>query len=57
MYHAGVVRYRREGRRVSPTQYEYILWIVSKFEGREVARQLRAPAQIGLGKPGQVHEF
>lgn len=57
MYHAGVVRYRREGRRVSPAQYEYILWIVSKFEGREVARQLRAPAQIGLGNPGQVHEF
>lgn len=57
MYHAGVVRYRREGRRVSPTQYEYILWIVSKFEGREVARQLRAPAQIGLGKPSQEGEF
>lgn len=57
MYHAGVVRYRREGRRVSPTQYEYILWIVSKFEGREVARQLRAPAQIGLSKPGQMHDY
>ncbi|KAJ5460621.1 uncharacterized protein N7458_002173 [Penicillium daleae] len=57
MYHAGVVRYRREGRRVSPTQYEYILWIVSKFEGHEVARQLSAPAQIGLGKPGHQDEF
>lgn len=57
MYHAGVVRYRREGRRVSPTQYEYILWIVSKFEGREVAKQLRAPAQIGLGKFDQCDGF
>ncbi|KAF3388310.1 hypothetical protein F1880_003771 [Penicillium rolfsii] len=57
MYHAGVVRYRREGRRVSPTQYEYILWIVAKFEGREVARHLRAPAQIGLGKPDQEDGF
>ncbi|KAJ5669711.1 hypothetical protein N7462_010781 [Penicillium macrosclerotiorum] len=49
MYHAGVVRYRREGRRISPTQYEYILWIVSKFEGPDVANQLRSPAQIGQG--------
>ncbi|OOQ85235.1 hypothetical protein PEBR_26857 [Penicillium brasilianum] len=57
MYHAGVVRYRREGRRVSPTQYEYILWIVSKFEGREVARQLSAPAQIGLSKPEQGDDY
>ncbi|EPS33869.1 hypothetical protein PDE_08831 [Penicillium oxalicum 114-2] len=48
MYHAGIVRYRREGRRISATQYEYILWIVDKFEGREAAMHLRAPARIGV---------
>lgn len=47
MYHAGVVRYRREGRRVSPTQYEYILWIVRKFEGEDVVRELTAAPRIG----------
>lgn len=47
MYHAGVVRYRREGRRVSPTQYQYILWIVRKFEGDDVVRELNAAPRIG----------
>ncbi|KAJ5173179.1 hypothetical protein N7492_005772 [Penicillium capsulatum] len=47
MYHAGVVRYRREGRRVSPTQYEYILWIVRKFDGPDVVRELTAMPRIG----------
>ncbi|KAJ5495860.1 hypothetical protein N7539_000976 [Penicillium diatomitis] len=47
MYHAGVVRYRREGRRVPATQYEYILWIVDKFEGRKASETLRSPARIG----------
>ncbi|KAJ5773253.1 hypothetical protein N7457_008149 [Penicillium paradoxum] len=47
MYHAGVVRYRREGLRISATQYEYIIWIVGKFEGYEVIEQLTALPQIG----------
>ncbi|KAJ5164237.1 uncharacterized protein N7500_006067 [Penicillium coprophilum] len=47
MYHAGVVRYRRDGRRISATQYEYILWIVGKFEGPEVVEELTALPQIG----------
>ncbi|KAJ5435051.1 hypothetical protein N7491_005646 [Penicillium cf. griseofulvum] len=51
MYHAGVVRYRRDGRRISPTQYEYILWIVGKFEGSGVVEELTAPAQIGESRP------
>jgi hypothetical protein len=40
LYHAGVTRYRRNGGRVAATRYEYILWIISKFEGPEVAKQL-----------------
>ncbi|CAG7939724.1 unnamed protein product [Penicillium salamii] len=47
MYHAGVVRRRREGLRIPATQYEYILWIVGKFEGRQVVEQLTDPYQIG----------
>ena len=47
MYHAGVVRRRREGLRIPATQYEYILWIVGKFEGREVVQQLTAAPQVG----------
>lgn len=56
MYHAGVVRYRREGRRISATQYEYILWIMRKFEVREVVDQLTAPPRIGRSNPGQPYE-
>ncbi|KAJ6070010.1 hypothetical protein N7499_011897 [Penicillium canescens] len=40
LYHAGVTRYRRDGGYVSATRYEYILWIIRKFEGPEVAKQL-----------------
>lgn len=47
MYHAGVVRYRREGYRVSATRYEYILWIMEKFEGRAVVKEFIAAPQIG----------
>jgi hypothetical protein len=47
MYHAGVVRRRREGLRVPVLQYEYILWIVGKFEGPEVVQQLTAGPQVG----------
>ncbi|CAG7944268.1 unnamed protein product [Penicillium olsonii] len=52
MYHAGVVRRRHEGLRIPATQYEYILWIVGKFEGREVVKQLTAPYQIGESSIG-----
>lgn len=47
MYHAGVVRYRRDGRRISATQYEYIRWIVGKFESSEVIEELTSLPQIG----------
>ncbi|KAJ6160955.1 hypothetical protein N7470_004351 [Penicillium chermesinum] len=46
MYHAGIVRYRREGLRVSATRYEYIMWITNKFEGIDVVRQLNADPQL-----------
>ncbi|KAJ6028468.1 hypothetical protein N7540_004044 [Penicillium herquei] len=47
MYHAGVVRYRQDGRHVAPTQYEYIMWIIEKFEGPEVVDQLLEGPRIG----------
>jgi hypothetical protein len=53
MYHAGVVRYRREGRRVSATRYEYIMWIMEKFEGRAVVKEFTAAPQIGSSYHGQ----
>lgn len=56
MYHAGVVRYRQEGRRVSATQYEYIMWIMRKFEGREVVREITAPPQIGRSSFSQPRD-
>ncbi|KAB8262668.1 hypothetical protein BDV32DRAFT_17253 [Aspergillus pseudonomiae] len=36
MYHVGVVRYRREGLRLSSMQYAYILDLVEEVEGPEV---------------------
>jgi hypothetical protein len=53
MYHAGVVRFRRDGLRISATRYEYILWIVGKFEGPEVVEQLTALPEIGETRPGR----
>ncbi|KAJ5662088.1 uncharacterized protein N7477_009704 [Penicillium maclennaniae] len=53
MYHAGVVRFRRQGLRVSATRYEYILWIMEKFEGRAVVKELTAGPQIGRSYHGQ----
>lgn len=47
MYHAGVVRYRREGLRVSSARYEYIMWIINKFEGVDVVRQLNENPELG----------
>ncbi|KAJ5287386.1 hypothetical protein N7478_003072 [Penicillium angulare] len=40
MYHAGVVRYRREGHRMSETQQAYIMWIIRKFEADKVVKQM-----------------
>lgn len=57
MYHAGVVRYRREGRRVSPTQYEYIMWIMRKFESREIVREITAPPRIGRSSLNQPRDI
>ncbi|KAJ5595039.1 uncharacterized protein N7459_001247 [Penicillium hispanicum] len=57
MYHAGVVRYRREGRRLAATQYEYIMWIIMKFEGPEVVKQLATAPQIGHSMSGNNHAF
>ncbi|KAJ6095821.1 hypothetical protein N7486_006567 [Penicillium sp. IBT 16267x] len=56
MYHAGVVRYRREGRRISRTQYEYIMWIIGKFEGQDVVRELHEAPQIGRSSHGSYHD-
>ncbi|KAJ5525466.1 hypothetical protein N7494_012116 [Penicillium frequentans] len=56
MYHAGVVRYRREGRRISRTQYEYIMWIIEKFEGQDVVRELHEAPQIGRSSQGSYHD-
>ncbi|KAJ5328096.1 hypothetical protein N7452_008486 [Penicillium brevicompactum] len=47
MYHAGIVRRRRDGLNIPATQYQYILWIVEKFEGRAVVQQLTAPPEVG----------
>jgi hypothetical protein len=52
MYHAGIVRRRREGLSISTTQYEYILWIVGKFEGLEVVQQLTSGPEIGESRLG-----
>lgn len=51
MYHAGVVRYRREGRRIAHARYEYIMWIMSKFEDRDVVKAITAPPEIGRSSP------
>ncbi|KKK16171.1 hypothetical protein AOCH_002152 [Aspergillus ochraceoroseus] len=40
LYHAGVVRFRRDGLRVAPTQYAYICAIVKDAEGPEVVKAL-----------------
>ncbi|KAK1143311.1 hypothetical protein N8T08_006838 [Aspergillus melleus] len=47
MYHAGVVRYRREGLRVSPTQYAYIMEIVKEYEDPEFVDVLVDAPQVG----------
>lgn len=42
LYHAGVIRYRREKSHVSVGQFEYIWNIVEQAEGPEVVQALRA---------------
>ncbi|KAJ5612998.1 hypothetical protein N7510_006192, partial [Penicillium lagena] len=55
MYHAGVVRYRREGRSVVPTQYEYIMKAISKFEWPDSLGQPNTPSPIGLECPASIN--
>lgn len=42
LYHAGVIKYRRQKSRVSVGQFEYIWNIVEQAEGPEVVRALKA---------------
>lgn len=47
MYHAGILRCRREGYSISPTKYEFIFNAVKRFEGPEVVTALMQPPQVG----------
>ncbi|PYH67591.1 uncharacterized protein BO88DRAFT_368337 [Aspergillus vadensis CBS 113365] len=47
LYHAGVERFRREGLRVSLTQYAYIYDVVEEVEGADVVEALMEPPRIG----------
>ncbi|RDK38846.1 hypothetical protein M752DRAFT_286045 [Aspergillus phoenicis ATCC 13157] len=47
LYHAGVERFRREGLRVSLTQYAYIYDVVEEVEGSDVVENLMEPPRIG----------
>lgn len=53
MYHAGVVRYQREGKRVAPTRYLYIMELVSRFEEPGVAEELLAGPRFGESRNGE----
>ncbi|KAL4919873.1 hypothetical protein BDW62DRAFT_209332 [Aspergillus aurantiobrunneus] len=48
LYHAGVVRFRREKSRVSITQYNYIWNIVEQVEGPDVVLALKTRTVDGL---------
>ncbi|EAW11283.1 uncharacterized protein ACLA_089750 [Aspergillus clavatus NRRL 1] len=47
MYHAGVLRFRREGLRVAPTQYAYIFERVKEIEMPEMVQALMEPPRVG----------
>ncbi|OJJ77840.1 hypothetical protein ASPBRDRAFT_25465 [Aspergillus brasiliensis CBS 101740] len=47
LYHAGVERFRREGLRVSLTQYAYVYDVVEEVEGSDVVDALIEPPRIG----------
>lgn len=53
MYHAGVVRYQREGKRVAPTRYLYIIELVRRFEEPGVAEELLAGPRFGESRNGE----
>lgn len=43
IYHAGVTRYEREGRKVTRDRYNFILDLVDRFETPEVVKAFRNP--------------
>ncbi|EDP54141.1 hypothetical protein KXX16_004761 [Aspergillus fumigatus] len=47
MYHAGVLRFRRAGLNVAPTQYAYILDRVKEIETPEMVQALMEPPRMG----------
>ncbi|GFG08912.1 hypothetical protein IFM61392_05614 [Aspergillus lentulus] len=47
MYHAGVLRFRRAGLNVAPTQYAYILDRVKEIETPEMVQALMEPPRVG----------
>lgn len=52
MYHAGIIRYQREGLRVASTRYLYIWELVKKFEDAEVAKELMEGPRYGVSRIG-----
>lgn len=55
MYHAGVVRYRRERQSVPLRQYRYIMDVVRKFEGAHVLRMLEmTPLETSSGEQSSI---
>lgn len=49
LYHCGVTRFRREGRRVAVDQYEYVSRIVREFEGRDIVDALDGWNHVDIG--------
>lgn len=47
MYHAGVVRYQREGNPVAQAKYHYIMELVKEFEDPQVAEELLRGPRYG----------
>ena len=43
LYHAGVVRYRRAGAKVTKERYDYIIGLVRRFEKPDVAKRILEP--------------
>lgn len=49
LYHCGVTRFRREGRRIAVGQYEYVAKIVREFEGRDIVDALDGWNHVDVG--------
>lgn len=47
LYHAGIVRYQREGNTVAQAKYAYIMELVNEFEDPRVAEELLQGPQYG----------